>query len=245
MQSINLSRVDNYSFRSNEAYNTLRTNIQFCGKDIKAICITSCTPNEGKTVVSFSLAASMAEGGKKVLFIDADLRKSILIGRLKVDKAVSGLTHYLSGINELEEIIYQTNVENLDIIFTGPVPPNPSDLLGSEEFRKLIASGREVYDYIIIDTPPLGAVIDSANVAKFCDGVILVIQTNTISYKFAQRVIKQLEKGNCRILGAILNKVEFKHKGYYGKYHGNYYGNYYNSFGVNPDADTGNVKNPV
>ncbi len=230
MQSINLERVDNYNFKSNEAYNTLRTNIQFCGKDIKTICITSCTPNEGKTVVSFSLATSMAEGGKKVLFIDADLRKSILIGRLKVDKAVVGLTHYLSGINKLEEVLYQTNIENLDIIFTGPVPPNPSDLLGSEVFKNLIIAQRDIYDYIIIDTPPLGAVIDSANVAKFCDGAILVIQTNTISYKFAQRVVKQLEKGNCRILGAILNKVEFKHNGYYGKYHGSYYGNYYNSY---------------
>jgi capsular exopolysaccharide synthesis family protein len=211
-------------FRGHEAYNTLRTNVQFCGKEIKTICITSCTPNEGKSVVSFRLATSMAEGGKKVLFIDADLRKSVLINRLKIDQTVVGLSQYLSGMNTLDEVLYHTNIENLDIIFTGPIPPNPSDLLGSKVFSNLIQAQRDKYDYIFIDTPPLGVVIDSANVSEYCDGALLVIQTNTISYKFAQRVIKQLEKGRCRVLGAILNKVDLKHHGYYGKYYGKYYG---------------------
>jgi capsular exopolysaccharide synthesis family protein len=226
MQTVNLEKIESYNFRSTEAYNAIRTNIQFCGKDIKIVCITSSIPNEGKTVVSFSLATSMAESGKRVLFIDADLRKSILISRLKADTAVLGLTHYLSGLNGLEEVLCQTNIDNLDIIFTGPIPPNPSDLLDSEMFREMVVSLKDSYDYIIIDTPPLGAVIDSANVAKCCDGVIVVIQANAISYKFAQRIIKQLEKGNCKILGAILNKVELKNNKYYGKYYGNYYKTY-------------------
>lgn len=230
MQSINFEHVEEFDFRSNEAYNSLRTNIQFCGSNIKTICITSCTPGEGKTVVSFHLASSMAEGGKKVLYIDGDLRKSVLIGRLKVDKAVIGLSNYLSGMNTLEEVLYQTNIENLDIIFTGPVPPNPSDLLGSDTFKDLLSDMRNQYDYVIIDTPPLGAVIDSANVAKNCDGTILVVQANAISYKFAQKVVKQIEKSNGRILGAILNKVDLKHKGYYNKHYGKYYGNYYKSY---------------
>jgi capsular exopolysaccharide synthesis family protein len=230
MQSINFEKMDPMDFRGHEAYNTLRTNVQFCGKDIKTICITSCTPNEGKSVVSFRLATSMAESGKKVLFIDADLRKSVLVGRLKMDKAVIGLSQYLSGMNTLEEVLYKTNIDNLDIIFTGPTPPNPSDLLGSQVFENLIKSQRELYDYIIIDTPPLGVVIDSANVSEFCDGAVLVIQTNTISYKFAQRVVKQLEKGKCRVLGAILNKVDISHNGYYGKHYGKYYGMSYTSY---------------
>ena len=227
MQVINFERTANFNFSSNEAYNTLRTNILFCGKSVKTICITSCTPNEGKTVVSFHLATSMAESGKKVLFIDADLRKSVLIGRLKLDKATKGLSEYLSGMNQLEEIIYHTNIENLDVIFTGPIPPNPSDLLGSETFKKLVDSQRDLYDYVIIDTPPLGLVIDSANVSEFCDGAILVIQAKAISYKFAQKVVKQLEKGNCRILGAVLNKVGMKQNRHYGTYYGSYYGSYY------------------
>ncbi len=220
MQSVKLERMEN--FKNIEAYNAIRTNIQFCGKAIKTICLTSCIPNEGKSIVSFSLASSMAESGKKVLFIDADLRKSVLLGRLKAESAVLGLTHYLTGQKELEEVLYTSDLEHPDIIFTGPVPPNPSELLNSKLFREMIGNLKEVYDYIIIDTPPLGAVIDSAIVASCCDGVILVVQSNAISHKFARSVVKQLEKGNCKILGAILNKVDINNDKYYGKYYGNY-----------------------
>lgn len=246
MQTINIQKLASSDYRSHEAYNTLRTNIQFCGKDIKTICITSCTPNEGKSLVSFRLATSMAESGKKVLFIDADLRKSVLINRLKINQSVVGLSNYLSGMNSLEEVLYQSNIENLDIIFTGPIPPNPADLLGGSVFADLLKEQREQYDYIFIDTPPLGLVIDSANVSVYCDGALLVIQANAISYKFAQRVIKQLEKGNCRVLGAILNKVNLKQHGYYGRYYGRYYGKQYsntdNIFLTDENGDEKNTK---
>lgn len=221
MLQINLERIQKLDFRSNEAYKLLRTNIQFCGSDIKTICFTSCLPNEGKSNVSFNLAVSFAEGGKRVIFIDADLRRSVIVGRYKPDQAVMGLTHYLSGQNMLGEILYETNAPNLDIIFTGPVPPNPAELLGSDSFFDLLRFLREEYDYIIIDTPPLGSVIDSAIVAEHCDGVVFVIEANIISYKFAQRVKKQLEKGNCRILGAVLNKVQLNNSRY--KYYGKKY----------------------
>ncbi|WP_312368882.1 polysaccharide biosynthesis tyrosine autokinase [Lachnoclostridium sp.] len=209
-------------FTSNEAYKSLRTNIQFCGKEVKTICITSSLPNEGKTVVSFRLATAFAESGKKVLFIDADLRKSVIISRLKIDNAVNGLSQYLSGMNCLEEVIDKSK-ENLDIIFTGILPPNPSEMLGSDEFKNLIKNQREEYDYIIIDTPPLGVVIDSANVADICDGTILVLESNKISYRFAQRVLKQLNTGKSKVLGAVLNKVNIYGLGYNKKYYGKYY----------------------
>lgn len=222
MQVINFEGLEQLEFRGTEAYNSLRTNIQFCGSDIKTICFTSCTPNEGKSIVSFRLATSMAESGKKVLFIDADLRKSVLIGRLRIDKGIVGLTHYLSGMKELNEVVYSSNIDNFDIIFAGPVPPNPSELLSSNSFVKLIESMKEKYDYVIIDTPPLGLVIDSANVAKYCDGTIIVIESNNVSHKFVTKIVKQLGAGNCRILGAILNKVPQKNKSYYGGYYGEY-----------------------
>lgn len=222
MQVIKFEGLGQLEFRSTEAYNSLRTNIQFCGSDIKTICFTSCTPNEGKSIVSFRLASSIAESGKKVLFIDADLRKSVLIGRLRLDKGIVGLTHYLSGMKELNEVVYNTNINNLNIIFAGPVPPNPSELLSSNSFVKLIESVRELYDYVIIDTPPLGIVIDSANVAKYCDGTVIVIESNNISHKFVGKIVKQLEAGKCRILGAVLNKVSQKNKSYYGGYYGEY-----------------------
>lgn len=208
MLQINFTNLSKLSFRANEAYKALRTNIQFCGNDIKSICITSCLPNEGKSNVSFNLARSLAEFGKKVLFIDADLRRSVLVGKYKPDQAVIGLSHYLSGQNSIDEILYETNID-LDIIFTGHVPPNPAELLGSDIFEDMLNVFRKVYDYVIIDTPPIGSVIDSAIVAQKCDGVILVIEANAVSYKFAQRAIRQLAKTKSRILGAVLNKYDY------------------------------------
>lgn len=224
MQSINIELAASVDFRGYEAYNTLRTNIQFCGKDVKTICVTSCIPGEGKSTVSIRLAASMAESGKKVLFIDGDLRKSTMIRRLKVNQSVVGLSQYLSGMNTEDEIIYNTNIQGLDLIFTGPIPPNPSDLLSSKYFKLLLENKKEAYDYIIVDTPPLGLVIDSANVAESCDGAVIVIQADVNSYKFVQKIMKQLEKSNCRVLGAVLNKVEVKHQRYYGLTYKKYYG---------------------
>lgn len=214
---------DQLDFSCNEAYKSLRTNIQFCGKGVKTICITSTIPNEGKTVISFRLASTIAESGKKVLFIDADLRKSVIVGRLKIKKTIYGLSQYLSGMNSLEDVINKSNKENIDIIYAGPIPPNPSEMLGSDMFKELIMIKRREYDYIVVDTPPLGVVIDSANVAQVCDGTIIVVESHNISYKLVQRVLKQLEHGKCRILGAILNKVDMNRKGYYRKYYGKDY----------------------
>lgn len=210
-----------------EAFNTLRTNIQLCGNDIKVIGITSCIPGEGKSSLSMQLAESLAGAGKKVIFIDADLRKSVILGRYRIEQKVIGLTLYLSGVNLSNDFIYNTNIDNLDIIVAGPVPPNPSELLGNAKFKELLEELRSKYDYIIIDTPPLGSVIDSAVIAPMCDGMILVLQANKISYKLAQRVKNQLEHTECRIIGTILNKVNIKDKRYYNKYYGKYNKKYY------------------
>ena len=230
MQRINFEKVKKLDFNSNEAYKSLRTNIQFCGNNVRLICLTSCLPNEGKSSVSFNLATAFAQNGKRVIFVDADLRKSVIVGRYKPDHMVLGLTHYLSGQNALDEVLYTSNIENLDIIFTGQIPPNPSELLGGQCFQELLAKLREDYDYVIVDTPPLGSVIDSAIVAEACDGVILVIESNAISYKLAQKVKKQLEQGKAKILGVVLNKVELGSKGHYGKYYGAYYKRHYGNY---------------
>lgn len=232
VEKITLEKREKLDFRSREAYKSLRTNIQFCGSDVKVIALTSCTPNEGKTSVSFYLAETMAESGKKVLFIDADMRKSVLIGRYGVGKINGGLTEYLAGHREMQQVIYQSDIEGIDMIFSGAVAPNPSELLGNSNFDSLIGYARDNYDYVIIDTPPLGAVIDSAVIAQIVDGVVMVIASNEISYKFAQNVKRQLEKSNAKILGVVLNKVPMEKKGY-GKYYGSYYGygKYYGNYG--------------
>jgi len=211
-------------YHSEEAYRTLRTNVLFCGDENKVIAITSCTPDEGKSTVSFELAASLADAGNRVLFIDADLRKSRTIGRLRIKKATKGFTHYLSGQSQINEVIYDTSISNLHMILAGPIPPNPAELLGGKYFKVLIPALRKRYDYIIIDTPPLGNVIDCAVMAKECDGAIMVVESQKISYKFAQRVKDQLVKAGFPLLGVVMNKVKMNDKRYYDKYYGAYYG---------------------
>ena len=226
MQEIEL-KTEKMDFRSEEAYKTLRTNIEFSGNDIKAICLTSCTPNEGKSSVSFELACSFAQNGKKVLLVDADLRKSVMGKRHKRGKVRYGLSNYLVGKAELENTICQTDVKNLYMIFSGPVPPNPSELIGNARFQEMMKYARAEFDMVIVDTPPLGSVIDSAIAAKQCDGAIIVIESGAISYRFVKRVKEQLDVTDCRILGCVLNKINMTGKGYYGKYYGKYYGHYY------------------
>lgn len=228
---INFEKLKKLDFRSNEAYKTLRTNISFCGDDVKVVAFTSSTPNEGKSVVSIRIAEAFGEDEKKVLFIDADIRKSVLLSRYGADNETKGLTHYLAGKATMDDVIYETSIKNVDMIFTGPVAPNPSELLGNSKFANLIAKAREEYDYVILDCPPIGSVIDAAVIAKQCDGAVLVIESNNVSYKMIQKVKSQLEKSGCRILGAVLNKVEVGGKGYgYGKYYGRYYGKHYGGY---------------
>lgn len=227
MQNIIIGKLKKLDYSSEEAYKSLRTNLQFCGKDVRVISFTSCIPNEGKSSVTINIARSMAETGKRILIIDADMRKSVLVGRHRISKGISGLSHFLSGYKEIDDVLCVTNINNLYMILAGPVPPNPSELLGSKSFRSLIKACKEKFDYIFIDTPPLGSVIDAAVVSQVSDGMCLVMTPNEISYKFAQNVKDQMEKTNCRILGVILNKVQMKKNGYYGKYYGRYYGKYY------------------
>lgn len=226
MKQITVARPKlNYSV--DESYKSLRTNLLFCGEEKKIIAITSCTPNEGKSNVSFNLSVSLAESGKRVLLVDADLRKSVLVGRTEVDGEIKGLSHYLSQQVSLENVIYATNIPRFHIIYAGIVPPNPAELLGGKHFKNLLKVVRDVYDYIIIDTPPLGSVIDSAVIADQCDGSIMVMESGVISYRFAQEVKEQLSRCACPILGVILNKVDLNKQGY-GKYYGKYgkYGQY-------------------
>ena len=228
MNQVTVKKEKN-NYQIEEAYKSLRANLQFCGDDKKVIAITSCTPNEGKSSVSLQLAISLAESGKNVLFIDADLRKSVLLGSTKVgQQTVKGLTHYLTGQSELQDVVYSTDIPKLYLIYSGPLPPNPAELLGGKNFRSFLKAVRKVYDYVIIDTPPLGNVIDSAVIAEECDGAILVIESDVISYRFAQEVKAQLEKSNCPILGVVLNKVDMQKQAYgkYGKNYGKYYGDY-------------------
>lgn len=206
-----------------EAYKVLRTNIQFCsaGEKIKTITITSCASGEGKTTTSINLAVSMAKAGAKVLLIDADLRKPMLLKHLSSN--LKGLSNLISGTATFDEVINSTNVENFYYISCGPKPPNPVELLGSERFIEKLGKLEDLFDTIIIDTPPLGSVIDCAVIASKVDATLIVVKTKSISLQKIQRVKEQLDKVNARVLGVVLNRVS---KGDYSSYY-----SYYDYFG--------------
>ncbi|MBE6732858.1 MAG: CpsD/CapB family tyrosine-protein kinase [Ruminococcaceae bacterium] len=218
--TFNTASVKDYA--TSEAYKTFRTNLFFCGNDIKTIVITSCREGEGKSTVSTELAKSLAENGKRTLLIDADMRKSVMLKKRNVYAGeVLGLSEILSGICNVNEALYNTQLEGFDVIFSGPFPPNPVELMASN-LSKLLESLKESYDYIIIDSPPLGQVIDAAVIATCCDAAIMVISNKKTNRRVAINVKNQLQKSGCRILGAVLNEIEkgasYNRNKYYGKY---------------------------
>lgn len=231
MTILMINNLPEQSYTLKESLRGIRTNIQFAGDDMKAILITSVTPDEGKTSVSLDLARSFAENGKKVLFIDTDIRKSVLVSRLQVKtndgSSIKGLTHYLSGQSLLEDVMYGTNIANLYMLFAGPNVPNPTELLDKKHFTNIIKAARNHFDYVVLDTAPITAAIDSTLIAKECDGAVVVLVPGINKTNVIRRSIQQLKVSNIPIIGVILNKVDMEKNSYYGKYYGSYYGKYY------------------
>jgi capsular exopolysaccharide synthesis family protein len=234
METVQFGNIKNQSYTMKESLRALKTNIQFCGDDIRTILITSAVPNEGKSTVSLDLARSLTESGKRVLLIDTDMRKSVFVGRLRAQASsggeICGLSHYLSGQKKLEDVLYGTDIPRLFMIFAGPSVPNPTEILEKKYFEELLQFGREHFHYIILDCAPIGAAIDAAVVAKYCDGALLVVAQGMASGRMILNVKKQLEASGVKILGAVLNKVKMKKSSYEGGYYGGYYGSYYGSY---------------
>lgn len=233
METIELRNLKKNSYAKTESLRALKTNLQFCGDDIKSVLVTSSVPDEGKSTVTFDLACSLTESGKSVLLIDTDMRKSVLVGRLRAKALkggeIQGLSHYLSGQKRLTDVLYATQIPKLCMIFAGPSVPNPTEILEKKYFADLIKFGKEQFDYVLIDCAPIAAAIDAAVVAKHCDGAVLVIAQGMASSRLITSVKKQLEASGVRILGAVLNKVKAEGS-HYGSYYGGYYGNYYGSY---------------
>lgn len=211
-------------FLYEESMRMLRTNLQFSGGNLRVILFTSSIQDEGKSETSFQLAISFAKLDKKVLYVDADMRKSVLTARYQIKENVQGLSQYLSGQNT-EDIVYKTNIKNMDVVFAGPYAPNPAELLYENKLDEFIKKQRLQYDYIIIDAPPLANIVDAAVIGRCVDGAVIVVKSATVSQRMVKRVKDQLEKVNCKIIGAVLNGVEMKKNSYHYKYYGDYYGN--------------------
>jgi len=230
----NITITDNNSgdYFYEEAIKTLRTNLQFSGKSNKVVLLTSVHSNEGKSDISFNLAVELGKAGKKVLLIDADIRKSVYKSRYNIKEETQGLSQYLSGqVEQIDQVVCKTNYDNLYMILAGPYAPNPTEMLGDEQFGQLLKAARQVFEYVIVDTPPLGTVVDAAVIAQYCDGALMVIESDSTSYRACQKVKNQLERSGCKILGAVLNKVSAKGRSSYytrrgrGYGYGEYYGN--------------------
>ncbi len=206
-----------------EAYRTLRTNVQFTGVDseTKKIMITSSGPREGKSSTVANLAVSMAQTGKCVLVVDADLRNPTQHKLFGLDNR-RGLSVALVQEQDYRNYIRETAVPGVKVLTGGPIPPNPAELVGSNRMKRLIKEFSQEYDIVLIDTPPVIAVTDAAVLAHEVDGVILVLASGEVNKDYALRAKELLDKVGAKILGAVLNKADLKtgEYNYYYYYHG-------------------------
>lgn len=205
-----------------EAYRTLRTNIQYArvDGDLQVLLFTSAGPSEGKSTVAANIAVALAQAGRRVILVDCDLRKPVQHHLFRLNK--KGLTNCLVGESSAAELLQDTEVEGLRVLTSGPIPPNPAELLGSTRMDRLLAELRTLTDYLVIDCPPVIAVTDACVLAPKADGVLLVLDADQVRPEMAQKAKELLTNAQGQILGAILNRVEVEQEhSYYYYYYGN------------------------
>ena len=224
MEGLNLVTQNDPKNPGAEAYRVIRTGIQFAqaGKELQTIALTSCTPNEGKSTTIANLAVVLTQAGKSVLLIDCDMRNPTVHKNFNLSNKV-GLSSCISMGTAVADAVQETGIEGLDALTAGVIPPNPSELLGSERMKNILQRAKEEYDYVLIDTPPVLPVTDSLVLGSMVDGLILVIDSGEVKVEMAREVKNQLVHAGANILGVVLNKVRSEHHGYgYGYYY--YYG---------------------
>ena len=213
-----------------EAYRTLRTNIQF--QQIKSkdnsLMVTSSTPKEGKSTTIANLAITMAQMGSKTLLVDTDLRRPV-VHSIFNEKKDRGITNFLMGKMEFDEVVKPTFVDNLYIVTSGPLPPNPSELLGSTEMDEFIRHAKENFDIVLFDSPPVIAVTDAAILSTKVGGTILVIKAHQTDKNGVLRAKSLLDNVNAHMVGCVLNGVNIERS--YGSYYYHYYYQYYSYYG--------------
>ncbi len=212
-----------------EAYRVLRTNLQFVGidKPLRTLMVTSPVPSEGKSLTAGNLAAALAHAGKRVALVDTDLHRPRLHRLFGLANNLGLTTALLNGEAELGSLLQATTVPGLSVLTTGPLPPNPAELLGSGHMRDLLATLAERYDMVLFDTPPVLALSDAAVLGSQVDGVLLVISAGETRRDMASRAVAALHQANARVVGALINRVPIHPSGYYYYYYR--YGYYYNS----------------
>ena len=213
-----VSHVDPRSIVA-EAYRSLRTNISFARAQSRArtLVLTSPGPADGKSTTVANLAITFAQQGQRTLLVDADLRRAVLDKTFSVPRT-PGLTEVIVGVSPLAGAVHQTTVENLFVMASGQLPPNPSELLGSDRMREVLVEAREMFDVVLFDSPPLLAVTDAAVLSTMVDGAILVVRVGSTSREAVRRAAAHLRAVHSRVLGAVLNDIDSTSGGYYGGY---------------------------
>jgi capsular exopolysaccharide synthesis family protein len=203
-----------------EAYRTLRTNIQYAAVDrpLQSLLITSAGPGEGKSLTAANLAVVMAQGGKKTILVDCDLRKPMQ-HRIFDQRNVKGLTSLLVQGGDPADVLTKTIAPQMSLITSGPIPPNPAELLGSQAMRPLIEELKQRYEFVIFDGPPLIAVTDAALLAPLMDGVLLVIEAGQARIDMVQEAKSIIQNAGARLIGCVLNGVRRKVKDYHYYYY--------------------------
>lgn len=209
-----------------EAYRVLRTNLQFMALDqqLRTILVTSSSPEEGKSLTSANLAIAFAQSGQQVLLVDADLRRPTVAKMFRASNGRwVGLTSVLAGSLALEDALTESGVPGLKLLPSGPIPPNPAEMVGSQRMEALLQELTSRFDLVLIDTPPVLAVTDACAMAPRVDGVLLVVRVNQVGHPQARRAKELLMAVKARILGVVLDGVERQDGDGYG-YYSYYYG---------------------
>jgi len=199
-----------------EAYRALRTNLGFAAMDkpFRSILVTSTNALDGKSTVLANLGVVMAQAGYKVILVDCDLRKPTQHNIFCLENH-KGFTTCVSQRLEVDQVAYTGIDDNLTVLTSGPIPPNPAEILNSDRTRAFWNTLLEKYDYVLIDSPPMLAVTDAAILSNQVDGTILVVRSGVSRVDDVQHVKEQLNKANARLLGVVLNQVKMEAKDYY------------------------------
>lgn len=216
-----LITVDNSKSIISEQFRTIRTNIHFstADKELRSILLTSSSPSEGKSTSASNIAVVFAQEGRKVLLIDADMRKPTMHHTFQVNNG-TGLSSVLTRQAEVADVIHEVGIENLHVMPCGPIPPNPAELIGSQSMKALIEQLKLDFDLLIFDAPPLLSVADAQILSNECDGTILVVNTGSTEKDSAVKAKETLQSANARILGVLMNNYTLAKDHYYYQYYG-------------------------
>ena len=210
MKSLTFSKFPALDYACTEAINTLCTNLTFTGNTYKTIMVTSVSSAEGKSFLAMQMMRTLAELGKTVVLIDTDLRRSSIDAKYRVrygDANSLGITHFLAGKCEIDDVLYTTDLKRAFFVPVGYAVSNSLALLNSSRFSALLAQLAPQVDYILIDAPPVGMIVDALEIAKSCDGSLLALGYNMVKRRDLLEARQQIERSGCTVLGAVINKV--------------------------------------